>query len=87
MELNCPFCGSAPLIFEAEDEYACGNQACFMFSCCATKEEWNRRAESDLLAALKPFAAYACDTPHVNEPPCHNCVAREAIARHYKEER
>jgi hypothetical protein len=38
-------------------------------------------AAPDLLEALRPFANYACDEPHVDEPECHNCRARAAIAR------
>ncbi len=29
--------------------------------------------------ALRPFANYACDSPHVDEPICHNCIARAAL--------
>lgn len=43
-----------------------------------TEDEANARLMAtapDLLAALKPFAAYACDPPC----GCHNCAARAAI--------
>lgn len=33
----------------------------------------------DLLEALRPFAACACDEPHVDEPECNNCRARTVI--------
>ena len=35
----------------------------------------------ELEAALKPFAKFACDEPHVNEPECHNCKAKSALNR------
>lgn len=31
-----------------------------------------------LMTALEPFANFACDEPHVGEPLCHNCLARDA---------
>jgi hypothetical protein len=48
------------------------------------RDLWSSNAElieqRDRLAdALKPFANYACDEPHIAEPKCHNCVAREAL--------
>jgi hypothetical protein len=46
----------------------------------ATRTQWaNARliaAAPDLLAALRPFANYACDVPC----DCNNCAARAAIA-------
>ena len=36
-------------------------------------------AADSMLEALRPFAEYACDEPHVGEPNCHNCAARAAI--------
>ena len=32
-----------------------------------------------LREALRPFANYACDEPHFNEPDCNNCVARKTL--------
>lgn len=40
-----------------------------------------RAVNAELLEALEPFAKFACDTPHVNEPDCYNCRARTAITR------
>lgn len=40
-----------------------------------------RAVNAELLEALEPFAKFACDTPHVNEPDCYNCRARAAILR------
>jgi hypothetical protein len=34
-----------------------------------------------LVEALEPFAKFACDSPHVDEPVCHNCRARAAITK------
>lgn len=57
------------------------------FDCgAAPVEELARRAakcKMELDAAreaLKPFANFACDEPHVGEPMCPNCIARAAIA-------
>lgn len=44
-------------------------------------------AAPELLEALKPFAQFACDTPHVNEPECQNCKARAAIAKAFGRKR
>ena len=38
-----------------------------------------RASNQRLISALAPFANYACDEPHVNEPKCQNCIARDAI--------
>lgn len=34
----------------------------------------------EVLAALEPFAKFACDEPHTDEPECHNCRARRLLA-------
>lgn len=36
-------------------------------------------SNKDLIEALTPFAAFACDEPHVGEAECHNCRARRVI--------
>ena len=39
-------------------------------------------AHDDLLEALRPFANYACESSCEYDPsPCHNCIARDAIAK------
>lgn len=38
-------------------------------------------AAPDLLAALRPFAAFACDLGPDETCDCHNCVARAAIRK------
>ena len=38
-------------------------------------------AAPDLYEALLPFARFACDEPHVNEPDCNNCIARAALSK------
>jgi hypothetical protein len=38
-------------------------------------------AAAEMAEALIPFAQYACDSPHVDEPMCHNCRARAALAK------
>lgn len=48
--------------------------------------ECERRAQlisaaAEMLEALIPFAKFACDSPHVGEPICHNCRARAALAK------
>lgn len=34
---------------------------------------------SGLEEALEPFAKFACDEPHVDEPECHNCRAARVL--------
>jgi len=41
----------------------------------------------ELAEALQLFANFACDTPHVGEPECSNCIARTALAKHEQEVR
>lgn len=38
-------------------------------------------AAPELLDALRPFANFACEKPHVSEPLCYNCIARAAISK------
>jgi hypothetical protein len=38
-------------------------------------------AAPDLIAALRPFANYACELPSDVRCECHNCAAKAAIAR------
>jgi len=41
----------------------------------------------ELAEALRPFAAFACDSPHTNEPECQNCIARATLAKYEQEVR
>lgn len=39
----------------------------------------NKNAAPMLAEALLPFARFACNEPHINDPECHNCKAKAAL--------
>jgi len=53
----CPFCGERPKIGwldeNREDLVACHNDDCVLFSLLMKIEEWNTRADTDLLRRVK----------------------------------
>lgn len=46
-----------------------------MIDAIARLTERNRKLEE----ALRPFAAFDCDEPHIDEPECHNCRAARLL--------
>lgn len=57
-----------------------GQQVCLMWNSKERDDNANLiKASKDMYRALRPFAEFACSPK--GECDCHNCVARDALAK------
>lgn len=87
-EVRAWSCHAKTTVVRANPEYVTGVEV--IAECAGSGQmdtaECERRAllisaAKEMQEALTQFAKYACDTPHVDEPMCHNCRARAALAK------